>query len=58
MEVKDRGMREWGFGIGLLIVRVVCISRNVTRAFLTTKSTKDTKTKHGIFSVFIVNFVV
>ena len=32
-EVKDRGIGEWGFVIGLLIVRVVYISRNVTRAF-------------------------
>ena len=31
-EVKDGGMGGWGFVIGLFIVRVVYISRNVTRA--------------------------
>ena len=47
-EVKDRGMGGWGFVIGLLAVHGVDTSGIVTRAFLTTKGTKDTKTRHWI----------
>ena len=39
LEVKDGGMGGWEFVIGLRIVRVVYISRNVTRAFFNHEGT-------------------
>ena len=45
-EVINRGIGGWRFVIGLLAVHVIYASRIVTRIFLTTKGTTDTKTRH------------